>query len=124
MLGKLFVDTVLLCSIKWLNCFKMTVIISAYISTKACTMKRVVCLAATGEGPPSKTYTFLTSVHNDAEDADATDKTDVADDTDDANDYNRVIGIALLKAFSCANKCSTKVTIVKATMALLDYNNF
>ena len=35
----------------------------------------------------SKTYTLLTSVHNDA---------------DDADDYNRVIGIAQLKAFSCA----------------------
>ena len=38
----------------------------------------------------SKTYTLLTSVHNDA------------DNTDDANDYNRVIGIAQLKAFSSA----------------------
>ena len=38
---------------------------------------------------------LLTSVHNDADDADT---------TDDTNDYNRVIGIALLKAFSCANK--------------------
>ena len=28
----------------------------------------------------------------------------VHSDTDDAEDYNRVIGIALLKAFSCANK--------------------
>ena len=36
---------------------------------------------------------LLTSLHNNADDADA---------TDDANDYNRVIGIALLKAFSCA----------------------
>ena len=35
---------------------------------------------------------LLTSVHNDA------------DATDDANNYNRVIGMALLKAFSCANK--------------------
>ena len=37
-----------------------------------------------------KSCTMLTSVHSDA---------DVADD---ANNYNRVIGIALLKAFSCA----------------------
>ena len=46
---------------------------------------------------------LLTSVHNDA---DATDDTDAAhdtDNTDDADDYNRVIGIALLKDFSCAN---------------------
>ena len=35
-----------------------------------------------------KTYTLLTSVHN---------------NTDNADDYNRVIGIAQLKAFSCAN---------------------
>ena len=42
----------------------------------------------TAEAPPFKTYTLLTAVHNDA---------------DDANDYNRVIGIAQLKAFSCAN---------------------
>ena len=39
-----------------------------------------------------KTYTLLTFVYNDA------------DDTDDADDYNRVIGIAWLKAFSCAKK--------------------
>ena len=58
-------------------------------------MKRVVYLAATGEAPPSKTYTLLTSVHNDADDTDA---------TDDAIDYNRVISIALLKAFSCVKK--------------------
>ena len=32
---------------------------------------------------------LLTSVHN---------------DTDDADNYNRVIGIALLKAFSCTKK--------------------
>ena len=37
--------------------------------------------------------TLLTSVHND---------TDNADDADDANDYNRVIGIAQLKAFTYA----------------------
>ena len=42
-----------------------------------------------------------TSVHNDASDA---------DDTDDANateNYNRVIGIAQLKAFSCAKNQQT-----------------
>ena len=50
-------------------------------------MKRVVCLAATGEAPPSKTNTSLTSAHN---------------GTDDADDYNRVIGIALLKASAVA----------------------
>ena len=33
---------------------------------------------------------MLTPIHNDA------------DDTDDADDYNRVICIALLKAFNCA----------------------
>ena len=36
---------------------------------------------------------LLTSVHNDVDNADATDNTD---------DYNRVIGIALLRAFSCS----------------------
>ena len=30
-------------------------------------MKRMVCLAAIGEVPPSKTYTLLISVHNDAD---------------------------------------------------------
>ena len=41
---------------------------------------------------------MLTPVHNDADDTDNT------DDIDDANvdDYNRVTGIALLRAFSCA----------------------
>ena len=34
---------------------------------------------------------MLTPVHNDT------------NDTDDADDYNRVIGVAHLKAFSCAN---------------------
>ena len=38
----------------------------------------------------SKTYTLLTSIHNDADDADTTDK------------YNTVIGITHLKTFSCA----------------------
>ena len=37
----------------------------------------------------SKTYTLLTSVHNDA---------DTTDDADDIDDYNREIGIAQLKA--------------------------
>ena len=46
---------------------------------------------------------FLTSVHNDADNADATDD---AHATDNVNDYNRVIGIALLKAFSFVNKLS------------------
>ena len=39
---------------------------------------------------------MLTPVNIDADDAND------GDDTDDADDYNRVIGIALLKAFSCA----------------------
>ena len=43
---------------------------------------------------------MLTSVHNNTDNADA------ADDTDTTDDYNRVIGIALPKAFSCANKVS------------------
>ena len=38
---------------------------------------------------------LLTSVHNDA---------DAADNADATEDYNKVIGIVLLKAFSCANK--------------------
>ena len=38
----------------------------------------------TAKAPPSKTYTLLTSVYNDA---------------DDANDYNRVISIAQLEGF-------------------------
>ena len=45
----------------------------------------------TAEAPPSKTYTLLTSVHNDADDA---------NDVDNADNYNRVVGIAQLKAFS------------------------
>ena len=45
-----------------------------------------------------KTYTLLTSVHNDA---------------DDANDYNRVIDKAQLKAFSCANKTRKIVLLTK-----------
>ena len=39
-----------------------------------------------------KTDTLLTSVYDDT------------DATDDADDYNRVIGTALLKVFSCAKK--------------------
>ena len=42
---------------------------------------------------------MLTAVHNDTDHADNADDTDNTDDTDD---NNRVIGIALLKAFSCA----------------------
>ena len=41
----------------------------------------------------SKIYTLLTTVHNDA---------DNANSTDDTDEYNRVMGIAQLKAFSCA----------------------
>ena len=48
----------------------------------------------------SKTYTFLTSVHNNANDADS---------TDDADNCNRVIGIPQLKAFSCAKKGNPQV---------------
>ena len=44
---------------------------------------------------------MLTSVHNNADDADAADD---IDDADDIHDHNRVIGIAQLMAFSCANK--------------------
>ena len=44
----------------------------------------------TAEAPPSKTYTLLTSIHNNT------------DDANDADDYNRVIGIEQLNAFSCA----------------------
>ena len=40
---------------------------------------------------------LLTFVHNEADDTDATDNADAA------NDYNRMIGIVLMKAFSCAN---------------------
>ena len=47
---------------------------------------------------------MLTPVHNDTDDADDTDN---ANDVDNADDYNRLIGIALLKAFSCANKIKT-----------------
>ena len=48
-----------------------------------------------------KTYTLLTSVHNDA---------DAPDDVDNANNYNRVSGIALLKAFSCGNNENDTMT--------------
>ena len=51
-----------------------------------------MCRLTTSLSTDCKSCTLLTSVHNDAEAADA---------TDDADDYNRVIGIALLKAFSC-----------------------
>ena len=52
---------------------------------------------------------LLTSVHNDAGNANDAHNADAADDTDNAhyaNDYNRVIGIAQLDAFSCANNTS------------------
>ena len=53
-----------------------------------------------------KTYTLLTSVHNNSDDADAT------DDADNSDNYNRVIGIAQLKAFSCAkNEGITNIQI-------------
>ena len=45
----------------------------------------------------SKTYTLLTSVHNDLDDADDADDTD---DADDAHNYNKVIGIS---------KCEQKI---------------
>ena len=57
----------------------------------------------------SKTNTLLTSVHNDADD------TDAMDDADNANDYNRVIGIAQLKAFSCAKNYVNATDINKKT---------
>ena len=60
----------------------------------------------TAEAPPSKTYTLLTSVHNDA------------DTTDDANDYNRVIGITQLKDFSCAKKNSFHLVFNMASLCL------
>ena len=50
----------------------------------------------TAEAPPSKTYTLLTSVHNNTDDSDDT------DDAYNAKQYNRVISIAQLKDFSCA----------------------
>ena len=45
---------------------------------------------------------LFASIHNDTDDADATDNADTTDNGDDANKYNWVIGIALVKAFSCA----------------------
>ena len=57
----------------------------------------------------SKTDTLLTFVHNDADDADN------ADDAADADDYNWVIGIAQLKAFSCAKKSSIRLTTIPKT---------
>ena len=53
---------------------------------------------------PSKKLQMLIPVHNNA------------DDAEDADNYNKAIGIALLKAFSCANKgyktvlCATHIT--------------
>ena len=52
---------------------------------------------------PLQKSEMLTSVHNDVDDT---------DDTDDADHYNRVIGIALLKAFRYAqNNMPTKLHI-------------
>ena len=51
---------------------------------------------------------LLTSVHNDTDDTNGADDIDAADNTDDTDNYNRVIGRALLKAFSCdKNKVSS-----------------
>ena len=52
----------------------------------------LVGMKVTAEAPLSKTYTLSTSVHN---------------DVDNTYNYNRVIGIAQLKAFSCTKtvKC-------------------
>ena len=47
---------------------------------------------------------LLTSVHNDSDDTDNADDADATDDADNTDNYNRVIGIALLKAFSCVKK--------------------
>ena len=44
---------------------------------------------------------MLTPVHNDA------------DNTNDADDYNRMIGIALLKAFGCANNRVIGIALLK-----------
>ena len=53
---------------------------------------------------------LLTSVHNDA---------------DDTDDYNRVIGIALLKAFSCAKNVYIRksLLIVNLLVALSNLTN-
>ena len=55
--------------------------------------------------PPQKLQ-MLTSVHNDAENA------------DDAEDYNRVIGIALLKAFICTNNGASLLNDISRLMFL------
>ena len=44
---------------------------------------------------------MLTPVHNDEDNAN---NADAANDANNADNFNRVIGIALLKAFNCANK--------------------
>ena len=54
----------------------------------------------------SKTYTLLKSAFNDTNDADIAGN---ADDADNGDAYNRVIGIAQLKAFSSANKEQPKL---------------
>ena len=52
---------------------------------------------------PLQKLQMLTPVHTD---------TDNANNTDDADNYNRVIDIAQMKAFSCANKvCKWKLAI-------------
>ena len=66
---------------------------------------------ATSLSKDSKTYTLLTSVHNDTDDADNTDATD---DADNADDYNRVTGIAELKAFSCAHNAALQEDFILA----------
>ena len=60
---------------------------------------------------------LLTSVHNDGDNTDA---------RDDTNNYNRVIGIALLKAFSCAKKVTSKrfITIQKNDEKVQYYKSF
>ena len=52
--------------------------------------------SVTAEAPPSKTYTLLTYVHNDADDAND------ADNTDNTNAYYRMIGISKCEQ-NCAN---------------------
>ena len=63
-------------------------IISLHLSLSN-TLCRWLTVGDSTDASPSRTYTLLTSVHNDA---------------NDANNYNRVIGIAQVKAFSCAKK--------------------
>ena len=60
-----------------------------------------------------KTDTLLTSAHNDADDS---------DDADTADDYNRMIGIALLKAFSCANYMGARIPPLSRLIVSTSYN--